>query len=842
MPLSPSTRLGHYEIRSLLGKGGMGEVYLAQDSNLKRLVAIKLLATDVTEDHARLRRFQREAYAASSLNHPNILTIYEIGEAEGHRFIASEYVEGESLRQHITHKRMELRDILDTTVQVASALAAADHEGIVHRDIKPENIMLRSDGYVKVLDFGLAKLIDKEPAPDSGETKKEAPTLTMTHTSAGIVLGTIAYMSPEQARGREVDSRSDIWSLGVVVYEMLTGSRPFEGESPNDVIAAILKTEPMPLSDACPSSPRKLNDIISKMLRKDQKERYQSTKELLGDLQDLKQEVELAEKLEPNMRHELHAHLGANNSGAAASGLIHPDGTSINNERPLTHPIPRIDYFLFEVKRHKLEIILALTALAILVAALRYFQNPSMGSQTQTITSLAVLPFENGSGDQNLDYFSEGLSEDLLDRLSQLPELKVIARSSSFKFKSTDQDPQQVARTLGVQALVMGRVAQRGDDLQVRVELVDGRDKTQMWGGQYSGKAADIQKIQAEITNKISDKLRPKLSEDQRRVRSISTDDKDAIELYLRGRFFWNKLTEKDLKQSIEYFNEAIARDPKYAQAYAGLANSYLVLGANYLSGRETYPQAKTNAKKALELDPTLAEGHYAMAATNYYEWNFPEAEKELSRTLEINPNYAMAYILRSNLSLAKGQSSDAILQIRRALDLDPFSLFFNNKLSSAYYYARDYKRALDQMKKTLELEPSASFLYSDMGVVYAQMGMYADALAACQKGIILQKDNPSALASLGMTYALWGKKKEALWVLDTLNHLAETKYVQPYFVASIYAALGDNDKAITWLEKANSERSFMIYLGIDPVFDKLRSEQRYKALIERVHIQQLQG
>ena len=838
MPLSPSTRLGRYEIRSLLGKGGMGEVYLAQDTNLKRLVAIKLLPTDFTEDHSRLRRFQREAYAASSLNHPNILTIYEIGEAEGHRFIASEYVEGESLRQHMTRTRMELKDILDTTVQVASALAAADHEGIVHRDIKPENIMLRSDGYVKVLDFGLAKLIDKGPAAQSGETEREAPTLTMTQTSAGIVLGTVAYMSPEQARGREVDSRSDIWSLGVVLYEMIAGARPFEGESSNDVIAAILKTEPTPLSNASPSSSRKLNDIVGKMLRKDQEERYQSSKELLADLEDLKQEVEFGAKLEPSIRHGLHGQVGASNSVAAASGSVPAEATSINKEGPVTHPISRMDHFVVEIKRHKLRIILALAALAILLAATSYFRYPFTGSQI--ITSIAVLPFENGSGDQNLDYFSEGLSEDLLDRLSQLPELKVIARSSSFRFKSTDPDPQQVAHTLGVQALVMGRVAQRGDDLQVRVELVDGRDKTQMWGGQYSGKAADIQKIQADITNKISEKLRPKLSEnEQRRVTTVSTDDKDAHELYLRGRSFGNKLTENDLKQSIEYFNEAIKRDPKYALAYAGMANSYLVLGANYLSSRETFPQAKIYAKKALELDAALAEGHYVMAATNYYfDWNFTEAEKEVSRTLELNPNYAMAYILRSNLSLAKGQPNEAISQIRRALDLDPFSLLCNNKLSSAYYFARDYKRSLDQIKKTLELEPSASFLYSDMGVLYAQLGMYDDALAACQKGIILQKDNPSALASLGLTYALWGKKKEALWVLDTLNHQAETRYVQPYSVASIYAALGDSDKAFTWLEKANSERSFMTYLGIDPVFDKLRSDQRYKALIERVHVQ----
>ena len=833
MPPSPNTRLGRYTIRSLLGKGGMGEVYLAQDTTLKRLVALKLLPVEFTEDRVRLRRFEREAYAASSLNHPNILTIYEIGEAEGYRFIVSEYVEGESLRQHMARRRMGLKEILDTTIQVASALAAADHEGIVHRDIKPENIMLRKDGYVKVLDFGLAKLAEKASAGHWGEPDKEAPTFTMNNTSPGVVMGTIAYMSPEQTRGHDVDGRSDIWSLGVVLYEMIAGSTPFSGETSNDVVAAILKTDPSPLTYITASSPPELNAIVSKMLRKDQADRYQTSKDLLKDLENLKQELDFAAKLERPTSQGMRDKVGVDD-GRIVSNSVHP-ATSINKET-VTRGVSRLDWFVSGIKRHKVGTLL-LAAIGTALVAAAYLRDPF--PRAEAITSVAVLPFVNGSGDQNLDYLSDGMSENLIDRLSQVPQLKVIARSSSFKFRSADTDPKEVANALGVQALVMGRVGKRGDDLQVRVELVDGRDKTQIWGGQYSSSEADIQNIQAEITNKISDKLRPQLSgEEPKRMPTSSTDDKAAYQSYLRGRFYGNKLTENDLKQSIEYFNEAINRDPGYALAYAGLANSYLVLGANYLSPRETYPKAKSFAQKALELDGALAEAHYAMAATNYYyDWRFPEAETELSRTLELNPNYALAYSLRSNMRLAKGQTPEAIAQIRRALDLDPFSLLFNNKLSSAYYYSRDYKRALDQIKKTLELEPNASFLYSDMGFVYAQMGMYEEALAACQKGIILQKDNPAALTSLGITYALWGKITEAREVLDSLNHLAETRYVQPYSVASIYAALGENDKAINWLDRANSDRSFMIYLGIDPIFDKLRSDPRYKVLIERVHL-----
>ena len=834
MPITPNTRLGRYMIRSLLGKGGMGEVYLAQDVTLKRLVAIKLLPPDLTEDRVRLRRFEREAYAASSLNHPNILTIHEIGEAEGYRFIVSEYVEGESLREHLAKRRMGLKNILQTTIQVASALAAADHEGIVHRDIKPENIMLRKDGYVKVLDFGLAKLTEKTRAPYWGKADKEATTFTMTNTSPGVVLGTIAYMSPEQTRGLEVDGRSDIWSLGVVLYEMIAGSMPFSGETSNDVVAAILKTEPPPLTQISANSPPELNDIASKMLRKDQAERYQTCTDLLKDLENLKHELDFAARANRPMSYPLR---GAIDADGEPTRTPHPAAPTSINKETITHGTSSLGRFVSGIKRHKI-VTLILAALTTVLVAGAFLRNGLPGNEG--INSVAVLRFVNGSGDQNLDYLSDGMSENLIDRLSEVPDLKVIARTSSFKFKS-DDDPKEVARALGIQALVMGRVAKQGDDLQVRVELVDGRDKTQMWGGQFSRSANDIQTLQTEIINKISGVLRPHLrgQKSTRGMNSLinSTVNDEAYQSYMKGRFSANGLTEGDLKQSIVYFNEAINRDPNYALAYAGLANSYLVLGANYSAPGETYPKAKTFAQKALELDRTLAEAHYAMAAAYYYDWNFPEAEAEVNRTLELNPNYALAYSLLSNMRLAKGQTAEAIAQIRRALDLDPFSLLFNTKLSSAYYFSRDYKRALDQMKKTLELDPSASFLHSDIGFVYAQMGMYEEALVACQKGIALQKDDPRALVSLGITYALWGKSKEAHGVLDSLDHLAQTKYVQPYSLASIYAALGENDKAIEWLNKASSDRSFMIYLAIDPLFDKLRSDPRYKVLIERLHL-----
>ena len=836
MSLSPNTRLGHYEIRSLLGKGGMGEVYLAHDTNLKRLVALKLLPSEFTEDPSRLRRFEREAYSASSLNHPNILTIYEIGEADGHRFIASEYIDGKSLRERMKRRRMGLKEILDTTFQVASALSAANQAGIVHRDIKPENIMLRNDGYVKVLDFGLAKLAHAEAKQHGEAANPEASTFAMTETSPGIVLGTVAYMSPEQARGHDVDTRSDIWSLGVVLYEMIAGRMPFDGGSKNDVVAAILKTDPAPLAEVSAGLPPRLNDIVTRMLSKEQTGRYQTIKALLTDLENLNQQLEFATKLDRPMR-GANSQAQTDDHGAGAFDSPPPRAAS-TNEKASTRTITRSEYVVSEIKRHKLGITLVLAALFVPIVASTYFRNPT--ARSQTITSIAVLPFVNGSGDQSLDYVSDGLSENLIDRLSQLPQLKVINRSSSFKFKSGDTDPQEVARSLGVQALVMGRLAQRGDDLQVRVELVDGRDKTQMWGGQYTAKASDLQTLQADISSKISDQLRPKLNVDeQKRVTTNKQDDEEVYQLYLKGRYSWNKLTEDGLKKSIDYYNSAIEKNSKYALAYAGLANSYLLLGANNLAPQEAYPKAKESARKALELDDTLAEAHYAMAAANYYyDWNLPEAEKELNRTLELNPNYSLAYNLSCSLHLARGQTNEAISQIKRALDLDPFSLLFNNKLSTAYYYARDYQRAVDQIKKTIALEPEASFLYSDMGVNYAQLGKYEDALAACQKAIILQKDDPAALTTLGVIYGLSGKKTEADWVLNTMNQLAKKRYIQPFFFASIYSAMGDKDQAFIWLEKARTERAYIVFVGIDPLFDKLRSDARYTTLIERMNVQ----
>ena len=821
--LPPNARIAHYEIRSLLGKGGMGEVYLAQDTTLKRLVAIKLLPPDLIQNPTRVRRFHREAYAASSLNHPNILTIYEIGEDENRHFIASEYVEGESLRERMARGPMTLKEIVHVVMQTASGLAAAEREGIVHRDIKPENLMLRKDGYVKILDFGLAKLTEHKRQDESREAPTEAITFPMTETSPGTVVGTTLYMSPEQVRGFEIDSRSDIWSLGVVFYEMLAGRVPFEGLTSGDVLASILKTDPEALDHLLPELPMQVAEVVGQMLQKDRDHRYQSCSEMQLPLEQVYQ------SLQPSP-----ARYGADSfkyRQGADMATPHPKSTN-ENQTTVRHRVSKTYGRLAgTLQSDRQTLLLGLGALAIIAGALYYFvfSRPSSNS----ITSVAVLPFVNGSGDEQVDYFADGVSENILDQLSQIPHLKVINRTSSFKYKGKQDDPQQVAKSLGVEALVMGRVVIRGDDVEIRVELVDGRNKSQLWGGQYNARAVELPLIQNQICRMLGEKLGFSPSSLDV-VSRAATADEDLYQLYLKGRYSWNKLTRAGLEQSIVYFNQATQKDPNYALAHAGLANAYLVLGANYLSPQETYPKAEVAAKKALELDDTLAEAHYAMAATKFfYYWDFQETEKELGRALQLNPNYSNAYNLRGTLHLARGQTTEAISDVKRALDLDPFSLLFNNKLSTVYYYARDYGAAVEQIKKTMQMDTQATFLHNDLCMNFALMRRYDDAVAECQKGIILQKDDPAALTSLAVTYGLRGQRAEAQWILNTLTDMQKSKYVSPFNFASIYAALGDSDNTFAWLNKAKVEHSFVAFLAIDPLFDNVRSDSRYAALMQ---------
>ncbi|MBA3767118.1 MAG: protein kinase, partial [Acidobacteria bacterium] len=553
MPLAPNTRLSRYEIRSLLGAGGMGEVYLAEDTTLHRPVAIKLLPAEFTANQDRLHRFEREAFAASSLNHPNILTIHEIGKENGHHFIATEFIDGESLRQHLKDKGLELHEVLEIGVQVASALAAAHAARIVHRDIKPENIMVRKDGIVKVLDFGLAKLAEQEQKPT---LDTEAPTRALHHTAPGVVMGTVSYMSPEQARGLEVDERTDVWSLGVVLYEMVAGRLPFAGETTADVLGLILHKEP-PLTHLGTHIPAELDRIVTKALKKDKEERYQVVKDLGLDLKSLKQRLEFDAERDrtetPERSSQTRGAATTSEGGAGTAGTskiaAHPTGQAAGGD---IHTTSSAEYIVTEIKRHKRGAGLVLAALVVAIAGLAYFY--FVQSTEASINSVAIMPFVNVSKDPNTEYLSDGISESLINSMSQLSQLKVIARSSTFRYKGKEIDPEEVAKTLGVGAIVTGRVVQRGDELQVSVELMNAQDKTQMWGEQYNRRAADLQAVQAEIARTISEKLRLRLTGAQeQQITKQATQNPEAYQLYLTGLFYFRKGNIENNKKALEY-------------------------------------------------------------------------------------------------------------------------------------------------------------------------------------------------------------------------------------------------------------------------------------------------
>ncbi|HET6889482.1 MAG TPA: protein kinase, partial [Pyrinomonadaceae bacterium] len=550
MTLAAGSKLGRYEIRSKIGVGGMGEVYLANDTKLQRSVALKILPSEVAVDRNRMNRFVQEAKAASALNHPNILTIYEIDQSDSLHFIASEFVDGETLRQRMKSVRLSVRDVLDLAIQIGSALSAAHDAGILHRDIKPENIMLRRDGLVKVVDFGLAKLISQQ---ESTSLDTEAP--TSFRTNPGTVIGTAYYMSPEQARGLELDSRTDVFSLAVVMYEMLAGRLPFEGSKSVEVMVSLLdEREAQPLGRYTTEISTELERIISKALRKNRGERYQTIKDMVLDLKSLKEELDFERKLERSRAPK----------SAAVTGEPEPATSSELRARPTIN-----DRSFFVGKK---PVIAAIVLVVSVGAAYLYF----IRSAARTIDSIAVLPFINASGNSELEYLSDGMTDSLINSLSQLPNLSVKARSSVFRYKGTDVDPQKLAADLSVQAILSGRVVQRGDDLTLYLSLVDGRNGNQLWGEQYNRKLTDIVSLQTEIAREVSRKLQTRLSgADEQRLTKHYPANPEAYQLYLKGRYHLLKGAKSDLLTSISYLQKAIEIDPLYAIAYVGLADAY---------------------------------------------------------------------------------------------------------------------------------------------------------------------------------------------------------------------------------------------------------------------------
>jgi serine/threonine-protein kinase len=838
MSLPPNTHLGRYEVRTLLGAGGMGEVYLAQDTTLRRPVALKLLPADFTTNNERITRFKHEAYTASSLNHPNILTIYEIAVEDGHNFIATEFIEGDTLRRHMSDKRITLSDTLNIAIQTADALSAAHEAGIIHRDIKPENIMLRRrDGYVKVLDFGVAKLV--EPQPETVDT--EAATKQLFKTEEGVVLGTVIYMSPEQARGQEVDARTDIWSLGVVMYEMVAGCLPFEGATRSEILASILnEKEPPPLARFARDMPAELERIVEKALRKDREERYQTAKDMLLDLRRLKHKQEVDAEIERTVPPELRSVPGETKPSGAQEAVSTAQASAAQTATvESARTTSSVEYLVDEINRHKRGVATILAAITLLsVASIAYYFYFARSGSRTAIDSIAVLPFANASGDTNTEYLSDGIAETLINSLTELQQLRVIARSTAFRYKNKEVDPQAVGRELNVRAVLMGRVRQMGDTLNIQVDLVDATTGAQLWGEEYERKVSDMLSVKQTIAREVTEKLRLRLSgEDQRRLVKRDTTNAEAYQFYLRGRYFWNKRTADGLRIAIEEFRQAIDRDPNYALGYVGLADCYLLLEEYAgVPTSETLPKARAAADRALQIDDSLAEAHTSSAMIYQSQWRWAEAEAEYRRALSLSPNYPTARHWFATYFVVKRQFDDQMREIKRAQELDPLSPIISHNVAQVYLLKNDLNSAVEQSKKTIELNPNFPSAHMYLGWAYLKQRRFVEATAEFERAVELSGRASFYLSDLGYCYAVTGRRAEALRILKELEEKYGRREAIGLNLAGVYAGLGDKDQAFAWLEKDYQQRSGLLpYITWYFSFEDLRSDPRYADLVRRM-------
>jgi serine/threonine-protein kinase len=822
--LAPNTSLDHFEIRSLLGRGGMGEVYLAEDTRLHRKVALKILPAAVATDQDRMRRFEQEAQAAAALNHPNIAHIYEIGAAAGVNFIAMEFVDGVTLRAKIHSEHAELRKLLKYLQQVAEGLAKAHTVGIVHRDLKPDNIMITRDNYAKILDFGLAKLVEPQrPLSVDSVAASEAGTAIMAQQSlAGIVMGTAGYMSPEQALGRvkEIDQRSDVFSFGCILFEAATGHKPFEGQDILDSLHKIVHAPTPQIKETNPSAPHELQRIVRRCLAKDPDERYQTIKDAALELKEVRQ----------GMAGPAETDTTVPPSGSTAT----LGGQTIEQS---AKPTSSAEYIITEIRRRKRDVTVVLAGLVLLsLAGIAYFFYFARGGKA--IDSIAVLPLVNASADPNTDYLSDGISETLINSLTQLQQLRVVARSTAFRYKGKEVDPQAVGRDLNVRAVLMGRVRQAGDSLNIQVDLIDAATGAQLWGQEYDRKISDLVTVKQDIAREVTEKLRLRLSgAEQQQLARQDTANPEAYQLYLKGRYYWNKRTADGMKRAIEQFQQATDKDPNYALAYVGLADCYPLL--EQYAGTptsETLPKAMAAVLRALEIDDSLAEAHASLAKTYQHSWRFAEAGREFKRAIELNPNYPTAHHWYSQYLVTMGQLDDALAEIKRAQQLDPLSPVISAAAASTYRQKGDLDAAIEQCNGIAELDPTFRFAHACLGQVYQKQGRYGEAIGEFRKAVEVTERASENLSALGHCYAISGKRSEAMATLKELEEKYAKRESAAFNLAAVYAGLGEKDQAFAWLEKDFQSRSGTLFqITFLPTFDTLRSDPRYADLLRRM-------
>lgn len=794
MSLPSGKHLGPYLILRPIGAGGMGEVYRANDPRLDRDVAVKVLA-DRESSSAAIELFRSEARAVAALSHPNILAAYDFGVEAGVAYVVTELLEGETLRELIDRGAVSWKQAAEMGASIADGLAAAHEKGITHRDIKPENVFITSDSRVKILDFGLARINPAFTAAD-----EDQPTRPISPAPSGTVSGTINYMPPEQLRGQPADPRSDIFSLGCVLYELVTGRGPFARRSPVDTVAAILKEEPEDVMADGVRMPVDFARVIGRCLEKNPAQRFQSARDL-----------------------------------AFALRGIGVSSTSIPVQRPRSG---RLRYLPLAA--------IPLLLLAPLLMWQRSRTTPPQrvaAAERKPVDSIAVLPILNESRDTNLEYLSDGLTEGLINTLSQLPGIRVMSRNSVFNYKAVAPDAAKIGRTLGVRAILVGRLQQIGNRITVSSELVDTSDNSHLWGDRFITTDADLLTVQEQMAQKISAQLKVRLTEDQqRRLEKRPTTSDEAYQLYLRGRYEWNKRTGDGFRKAIVYFRQAIDLDPQYALAFAGLADCYALM-SGYSESRPAgnYPTAKQAALEAIRLDDSLAEAHASLALiTDDYDRDWVAAEAQFRRAIELNPGYATAHHWYALFLAEMGRFDEARAEIHRALEVDPLSLVINRNAGRIEYYARDYVRAAALLEKTLQMAPEFAPALFDYGLVLIQQQRFPAAVQSFEKASRVSGQSED-LAGVAYAYAVAGRADDAKRTREQLEKIEKTRYVSPWGLAMMYTGLGERDRAFATLQRAIDDRYPQIpFLAGDPAFDPLRSDPRFDELLIRAHLRKL--